>query len=59
MIAFFDAVRVARLSADAVATFGDPETLFLNVNTARERDAAERCARAQPDDATTERQDDA
>lgn len=59
VIAFFDAVRVARLSADAVATFGDPATLFLNVNTAQERDAAERCARAHPDDATTTRQDDA
>lgn len=51
VIAFFDAVRVARLGADAVATFGDPATLFLNVNTAQELDTAERCARALTDDA--------
>jgi molybdopterin-guanine dinucleotide biosynthesis protein A len=33
VIGFYDDIRVARLPAETVATFGDPATLFLNVNT--------------------------
>ena len=33
VVSFFDDVRVARLPAAAVAAFGDPDWLFLNVNT--------------------------
>lgn len=44
VIAFFDAVRVARLGAEQVATFGDPSVLFLNVNTLEERTQADRVA---------------
>ena len=33
MIAFLDDVRVARLPLEEVRRFGDPRTLFLNVNT--------------------------
>jgi molybdopterin-guanine dinucleotide biosynthesis protein A len=32
VIAFFDDVRVGRLSADSVRTYGDPEHNFFNVN---------------------------
>lgn len=32
-IGFHDAVRVGRLSLDAVRRFGDPDVLFYNVNT--------------------------
>ena len=32
VIAFFDHVRMARLSADRVARFGDPSIIFMNVN---------------------------
>jgi molybdopterin-guanine dinucleotide biosynthesis protein A len=31
-IAFFDSVRVAKLSAETVRSFGDPEHTFFNVN---------------------------
>jgi molybdopterin-guanine dinucleotide biosynthesis protein A len=44
VIAFFDAVRVARLGAEQVAEFGEPSVLFLNVNTVDERAQAERVA---------------
>jgi molybdopterin-guanine dinucleotide biosynthesis protein A len=33
VIGFYDQVRVARLPAEDVAMFGDPNLLFLNVNT--------------------------
>ena len=33
VIGFYDRVRVARLPAARVAAFGDPEWLFMNVNT--------------------------
>lgn len=33
VVSFFEDVRVARLSADDVRQFGDPELLFMNVNT--------------------------
>ena len=33
VIGFFDAVRVARLPSARVAVFGDPEWMFMNVNT--------------------------
>jgi GTP:adenosylcobinamide-phosphate guanylyltransferase len=32
-IGFHDAVRVGHLPLDEVSQFGDPETLFFNVNT--------------------------
>ena len=41
VIAFYDDVRVARVSAETVATFGDPALLFMNVNTPEERVLAE------------------
>ena len=41
VIGFYDDVRVRRLSAEAVAQFGDPALLFMNVNTPEERVLAE------------------
>jgi hypothetical protein len=41
VIAFYDDVNVARLTADRVAQFGDPSLLFMNVNTPEERVLAE------------------
>ncbi len=41
VIAFFDAINLARLPADDVASFGDPGHIFLNVNTAAELAQAE------------------
>ena len=41
VIAFYDDIRLARVSADAVAKFGDPSLLFMNVNTPEERVLAE------------------
>jgi molybdenum cofactor guanylyltransferase len=41
VVAFYDDVRVARLPAETVATFGDPALLFMNVNTPEERILAE------------------
>jgi molybdopterin-guanine dinucleotide biosynthesis protein A len=42
MIAFHDDVRVARLPLDVVTACGDPEVMFLNVNTPEDRALAER-----------------
>jgi molybdopterin-guanine dinucleotide biosynthesis protein A len=44
VISFFDDVRVARLEAAAVAAYGDPAFLFMNVNTPEELRQAERHA---------------
>lgn len=44
VIAFYDDVRVARLEAAAVRRFGDPERLFMNVNSPDELALAERYA---------------
>jgi molybdopterin-guanine dinucleotide biosynthesis protein A len=44
VIGFFDAVRVARLPADQVRRFGDPERLFMNVNSPDELALAEQYA---------------
>ena len=41
VIAFYDDIRLARVSADVVARFGDPSLLFMNVNTPEERVLAE------------------
>jgi molybdopterin-guanine dinucleotide biosynthesis protein A len=41
VIAFYDEVKVARVTADRVAQFGDPALLFMNVNTPEERVLAE------------------
>lgn len=46
VIGFFDDVRVVRLEADAVARFGDPGVLFMNVNTPDELGMAEEHASA-------------
>jgi len=46
MIGFHDRVRVARLPAGAVAEFGDPATLFMNVNSPDDLILAEAHARA-------------
>ncbi len=44
IVGFFDDVRVRRLPLDEVHAFGDPDILFLNVNTPEDRDWAERIA---------------
>ena len=41
VIAFYDDIRLARLSSDVVSRFGDPSLLFMNVNTPEERVLAE------------------
>ena len=41
VVAFYDDVRLRRLDAAAVARFGDPALLFLNVNTPAELALAE------------------
>ncbi len=46
VVAFFDDVRVSRLPADEVARFGDPEHIFMNVNTPEDLALAERIAAA-------------
>jgi molybdopterin-guanine dinucleotide biosynthesis protein A len=42
VVGFHEQVRVARLPADAVAAFGDPQLLFMNVNTPDDLARAER-----------------
>ncbi len=44
VIGFFDQVRVARVPAEEVRRFGDPERLFMNVNTPDELALAEQYA---------------
>lgn len=46
VIAFHDAVRVARLGHDEVAGFGDPSRLFSNVNTPGDLEVLEGMVRA-------------
>ena len=46
VVSFFDDVRVAQLSADDVRQFGDPELMFMNVNTPEELLKAESHAAA-------------
>ncbi len=46
VIAFFDDVRVDRLALGDVSTFGDPATMFMNVNTPSDLERAESFARA-------------
>jgi molybdenum cofactor guanylyltransferase len=41
VVSFFDDVHVARLSVDEVAAHGDPELIFMNVNTPDELIRAE------------------
>jgi len=53
VIAFFDAIRVARLGAAEVATLGDPTRLFLNVNSPDE--LARASLADQPSDAGVDR----
>lgn len=43
-IAFHEAVRVTRIPLDEVRTYGEPATIFLNVNTPEDRERAERLA---------------
>ncbi|HLU25649.1 MAG TPA: molybdenum cofactor guanylyltransferase [Longimicrobiales bacterium] len=45
MIGFFDDVQVRTIPLAEVLTFGDPEILFLNVNTPEERERAEALTR--------------
>ncbi len=47
MIGFHDQVNVQRIPLAEVLAFGNPETLFLNVNTQEERAHAERIAQEQ------------
>ncbi|HEX9106423.1 MAG TPA: molybdenum cofactor guanylyltransferase [Longimicrobiales bacterium] len=44
VVAFFDDVRVQRIPLDEVRLYGDPELIFMNVNTPEERERAERLA---------------
>ena len=44
VIGFFDQVRVVRLPAEDVQRYGDPERLFMNVNTPGELALAEHYA---------------
>jgi molybdopterin-guanine dinucleotide biosynthesis protein A len=44
VIGFFDQVRVARVPAEEMRRFGDPERLFMNVNTPGELALAEQYA---------------
>lgn len=44
VIGFFDQVRVARIPLEVVRRYGDPERLFMNVNTPDELALAERHA---------------
>jgi molybdopterin-guanine dinucleotide biosynthesis protein A len=41
MIGFHDQVQVHALPLEQVCTFGEPDVLFMNVNTVAERDRAE------------------
>ena len=62
VVGFHSSVRVARLPADAVSAFGDPELLFMNVNTPDDLARAEaHAATAHGGDHRTkeQRQDDA
>ncbi len=45
VISFFKDVTVRTLPKDEVARFGDPELIFLNVNTPEDRERAEAIAR--------------
>jgi molybdopterin-guanine dinucleotide biosynthesis protein A len=45
VISFFDAIPVRTLPLDDVARFGDPELMFLNVNTPEDRERAEEAVR--------------
>jgi len=45
VIGFYDDVAVERIPLDEVCTYGDPQVLFLNVNTREERERAEALAR--------------
>jgi len=44
VVAFFDDVRLHRIPLDEVRRHGDPELIFMNVNTPEERERAERLA---------------
>lgn len=46
VISFFDDVRVRTLPLEDVARFGDPQLMFLNVNTPADRERAEEAARS-------------
>jgi molybdopterin-guanine dinucleotide biosynthesis protein A len=46
VIGFYDELRVRRVPLDQVRAIGDPEVLFLNVNTPAERERAEAVAGA-------------
>ncbi|UCC84464.1 MAG: molybdenum cofactor guanylyltransferase [Gemmatimonadota bacterium] len=51
VISFFDDVTVRTLPLDEVGSFGDPELMFLNVNTPADRERAERAVRSLEGDA--------
>lgn len=52
IVGFFDDVKVARLDHGEVARFGDPERMFMNVNTPEDLARAERYAAADHDRGT-------
>jgi molybdopterin-guanine dinucleotide biosynthesis protein A len=47
VIGFYDGLRVERIPLAEVRAHGDPELLFMNVNTPEERERAEQLAREQ------------
>ncbi len=47
VISFFDDVTVRTLSIDVVTGYGDPELIFLNVNTPQDKQLAEAVARTE------------
>lgn len=49
VVSFFAVVRVARLPATDVARFGDPEHIFMNINSPEDLALAERYAAADND----------
>lgn len=53
MIGFHDAVQVERIEESTVRTFGEPEVLFMNVNTPEEREQAEHIAGSMHESADT------
>ncbi len=44
VVSFFDDVRVRKIPRQVVASYGDPQLLFLNVNTPEDRERAEAAA---------------
>lgn len=48
VVGFWDDVAVERIPLEVVRTFGEPDRLFMNVNTPEERERAERLVQEAP-----------